>query len=78
MNQIKKINYIIKIGENEEKNIKHKRKEILEYEGIIKRESEKYNDYPFEELQNVAFENETPKELKEILYNIIFSRIIKQ
>ena len=77
LNNIKKINEIKNLGKNEEKEIEAKKSELKEYNGIAKKEYEKYKNYSSEELQNIAFKKETPRELRDIIYDIIFSRIIK-
>ena len=78
LNKITKLNDLKIDGKNEKLITYQNKDELLEFHSLPKSEYEKYKNYSFEELQKIAFSKETKEELREVLYDIIFSRIIKK
>ena len=70
LNKIKKISDINYFGNKEDELSENNEKKIeIDYE--------KYKNYSSEELLEIAFKQETPRSVKDFIYKIIFSRIIK-
>ena len=70
LNKIKKISDI-NYFENKEDELSENNEKKIEID------YEKYKNYSSEELLEIAFKQETPRSVKDFIYKIIFSRIIK-
>ena len=78
LKNVKKLNEIKNIEENGEKEIRDKKSELFRPHKINKIEYERFENYSINDLLNIAIDKGTNEELREIVYNIIFSRILKK
>jgi len=78
LKNVKKLNEIKNIEKNGEKEIRDKKSELFGPHKINKIEYERFENYSINDLLNIAIDKGTNEELREIVYNIIFSRILKK
>ena len=64
--------------ENEEKINQSKKSEFSELSALLKKEYEKLKNLPNEELQNILISKNTSADIKKLVYDIIFGRMIKK